>query len=121
MQRWALQLGYDEARVEKDLVGRPARWWRGERLTIGIMANNGAGGPDDADVADEARPPLVAAGAGEVVDALRSGAVVAVPSVGGYCLAVRAGSADDEAKLVALAADPTARTTRWGRSRTCAP
>ena len=67
---------------------------------------NGAGGPYDADAADEARPPLVAVGAGEVVDALRSGAVVAVPNVGGYCLAVRAGSANDEAKLVELAADP---------------
>ena len=48
----------------------------------------------------------MAVGAREVVDALRSGAVVAVPNVGGYCLAVRAGSADDEAKLVELAADP---------------
>ena len=60
--------------------------------------------PDDA---DEARP--AAGGArerAEVADALQAGAVVAVPDVGGYCLAVRAGSVDDEAKLVELAADP---------------
>ena len=67
---------------------------------------DGPGDPDDADVVDEPRPPLVAAGADEVVDALRSGAVVAVPSVGGYSLVVRAGSVEDEAKLVDLAADP---------------
>ncbi len=70
------------------------------------MATNGAGDQEDADAVDEPRPPLVAAGADEVVDALRSGAVVAVPSVGGYCLVVRAGSVEDEAKLVELAADP---------------
>ena len=41
-----------------------------------------------------------------MVDALGAGAVVAVPNVGGYCLAVRAGSFDGEARLVELAADP---------------
>jgi tRNA A37 threonylcarbamoyladenosine synthetase subunit TsaC/SUA5/YrdC len=73
------------------------------------MAMKGAEDPgegDEARVADEPRPPLVAAGAGEVMKALQAGAVVAVPNVGGYCLAVRAGSVDDEAKLVELAADP---------------
>ena len=53
-----------------------------------------------------ARPALVGAGATAVVDALGAGAVVAVPNVGGYCLAVRAGSFDGEARLVELAADP---------------
>jgi tRNA A37 threonylcarbamoyladenosine synthetase subunit TsaC/SUA5/YrdC len=55
---------------------------------------------------DAARPPLVEAGATAVVDALGAGAIVAVPNVGGYSLAVRAGSSDDEAKLVELATDP---------------
>ncbi len=55
---------------------------------------------------DAARPPVVEAGAAAVVDALGSGAIVAVPNVGGYSLAVRAGSSDDEARLVELAADP---------------
>ena len=35
-----------------------------------------------------------------------AGAIIAVPNVGGYSLAVRAGSLDDEARLVELAADP---------------
>jgi len=61
---------------------------------------------DDAEGADEARPPLVAAAAGAVLDALAAGSIVAVPSVGGYSLAVRAGSPDGEARLVELAADP---------------
>jgi tRNA A37 threonylcarbamoyladenosine synthetase subunit TsaC/SUA5/YrdC len=55
---------------------------------------------------DAVRPPLVGAGATAVVDALGAGAIVAVPNVGGYSLAVRAGSFDDEAKLIELAADP---------------
>lgn len=55
---------------------------------------------------DAARPPLVGAGATAVVAALEAGAIVAVPNVGGYSLAVRAGSFDNEARLVELAADP---------------
>ncbi len=55
---------------------------------------------------DEARPPLVGVGAAAVVDALGAGAIVAVPNVGGYSLAVRAGSPEGEARLVDLAADP---------------
>jgi tRNA A37 threonylcarbamoyladenosine synthetase subunit TsaC/SUA5/YrdC len=54
---------------------------------------------------DPPRPPLVGAGSAAVVDALQAGAIVAVPNVGGYSLAVRAGSLD-EARLVELAADP---------------
>ena len=60
----------------------------------------------DAADPDEARPPLVGVGAPAVIDALGAGAIVAVPNVGGYSLAVRAGSVDDEARLVELAADP---------------
>ncbi len=52
------------------------------------------------------RPPLVGAGASEVVDALGAGSIIAVPAVGGYSLAVRAGSLDSESRLVELAADP---------------
>ncbi len=61
---------------------------------------------DDSADPDESRPPLVGVEAAAVVDALRAGAIVAVPNVGGYSLAVRVGSEDDEAKLVELAADP---------------
>ena len=57
-------------------------------------------------LSDEARPPLVGAGAAAVMDALRAGAIIAVPNVGGYSLAVRAGSVEAEARLVELAADP---------------
>ena len=55
---------------------------------------------------DEARPALVGSGAHAVVEALVAGAIVAVPSVGGYSLATRAGSPDGEARLAELAADP---------------
>jgi L-threonylcarbamoyladenylate synthase len=54
----------------------------------------------------EARPPLVGARSRAVVEALASGAIVGVPGVGGYSLAVRAGSFGGEARLVELAADP---------------
>jgi L-threonylcarbamoyladenylate synthase len=51
-------------------------------------------------------PPLVEAGATEVAHALARGDVVAVPGVGGYCLAVQVGTNDAVARLEALAADP---------------
>jgi tRNA A37 threonylcarbamoyladenosine synthetase subunit TsaC/SUA5/YrdC len=57
-------------------------------------------------ISDEARPPLVGSGAAAVAEALVAGAIVAVPNVGGYSLAVRADSRDGEARLVDLAADP---------------
>jgi tRNA A37 threonylcarbamoyladenosine synthetase subunit TsaC/SUA5/YrdC len=60
----------------------------------------------DSEEPDQAHPPLVAAGATAVVEALGAGAIVAIPNVGGYSLAVRAGSVQDEARLVELAADP---------------
>jgi tRNA A37 threonylcarbamoyladenosine synthetase subunit TsaC/SUA5/YrdC len=55
---------------------------------------------------DEAHPALVGSGAAAVVEALVAGAIVAVPNVGGYSLAVRSDSLDGEARLVELAADP---------------
>jgi tRNA A37 threonylcarbamoyladenosine synthetase subunit TsaC/SUA5/YrdC len=55
---------------------------------------------------DEARPALVGSGSAAVVEALVAGAIVAVPHVGGYSLAVRSDSVDGEARLVELAADP---------------
>jgi tRNA A37 threonylcarbamoyladenosine synthetase subunit TsaC/SUA5/YrdC len=61
---------------------------------------------DVAATPDEPRPPLVAPGAEAVAAALAAGAIVAVPNVGGYCLAVRAGSPKEEARLADLAADP---------------
>jgi L-threonylcarbamoyladenylate synthase len=61
----------------------------------------GDGGP-----VPSADPPVVAAGAAEVTEALDDGAVIAVPGVGGYCLVVRTGSPEGEDRLAALAADP---------------
>lgn len=62
---------------------------------------------DVADILDnEARPPLVGARSTAVAEALAGGAVVAVPGVGGYSLAVRAGSPEGETRLAELAADP---------------
>jgi L-threonylcarbamoyladenylate synthase len=51
-------------------------------------------------------PPVVGAGDAAVGPALAGGAVIAVPAVGGYCLAVDAGSPGAEQRLSALAADP---------------
>ncbi len=51
-------------------------------------------------------PPLVGASAEEVETALRDGTVVALPAVGGYCLAVQARSPGAEERLATLAADP---------------
>src|SRR6185437_6455062 len=41
-----------------------------------------------------------------IAKALAEGAVVAVPGVGGYCLAVQVGTPGGEARIDALAADP---------------
>ncbi len=67
---------------------------------------DGVDGVDNGGVAHVARPPIVAAGAALAAEALAAGAIIAVPAVGGYCLAVRAGSPEVEAQLVELAADP---------------
>ena len=41
-----------------------------------------------------------------MVGALDGGAIIVVPAVGGYCLAVRTGSHEREERLADLAADP---------------
>ena len=51
-------------------------------------------------------PSLVGAGAHDVGKALEAGTVVALPAVGGYCLAVHVGAPGAEARLETLAADP---------------
>jgi tRNA A37 threonylcarbamoyladenosine synthetase subunit TsaC/SUA5/YrdC len=53
-----------------------------------------------------ASPPLVAVGDAQIGSALADGAIVAVPGVGGYCLAVQMGTPGAEARLDAIAADP---------------
>jgi len=74
-------------------------WWHGS------VAHNRE--MDVAEIADnEAHPPLVGARSTAVAEALAAGAIVGVPGVGGYSLAVRTGSSGGEARLVDLAADP---------------
>jgi L-threonylcarbamoyladenylate synthase len=75
------------------------RWWDGS-----VTHNREMDVAERAD--DEAHPPLVGARSAAVVEALADGAIVAVPGVGGYSLAVRTGSSEGEARLVELAADP---------------
>ena len=75
------------------------RWWDGS-----VTHNREMDVAERAD--DEAHPPLVAARSAAVVEALAAGAIVAVPGVGGYSLAVRTGSSEGEARLAELAADP---------------
>ena len=70
-----------------------------EETTAGDSTTNG--GSDGT-----TNPPVVHAGAAEVGTALARGAVVAVPAVGGYSLAVQVGTHDAETRLEALAADP---------------
>jgi tRNA A37 threonylcarbamoyladenosine synthetase subunit TsaC/SUA5/YrdC len=60
----------------------------------------------DAGVLETVNPPVVGVGATEIVAALDDGEVVALPGVGGYCLAVLVGVPGAEARLDALAADP---------------
>jgi tRNA A37 threonylcarbamoyladenosine synthetase subunit TsaC/SUA5/YrdC len=60
----------------------------------------------DADEVGVEEPPVVDSGAAEVPVALDRGAVIAVPAVGGYCLAVRTASPEGEARLASIAADP---------------
>jgi tRNA A37 threonylcarbamoyladenosine synthetase subunit TsaC/SUA5/YrdC len=61
-------------------------------------------GTDDEGEADS--PPVVDTADSEIGTALAEGSVVAVPGVGGYCLAVSVGTPGAEARLEALAADP---------------
>jgi L-threonylcarbamoyladenylate synthase len=55
---------------------------------------------------DVEEPPVVGSGAVEIASALAGGAVVAVPAIGGYYLAVQLDAPGAEARLEALAADP---------------
>jgi tRNA A37 threonylcarbamoyladenosine synthetase subunit TsaC/SUA5/YrdC len=55
---------------------------------------------------DAESPKVVGIADAELEAALAEGAVVAVPGVGGYCLAVRVGTPGAEARLEAIAADP---------------
>jgi len=54
----------------------------------------------------EDHPPLVSVAEAAESGALVAGRVIAVPAVGGYCLAMRAGPPETEARLLELAADP---------------
>ena len=45
LQRWALQLGYDEVVVEKDLAGRPRARWRGSAAHNRDHGHGRPGGP----------------------------------------------------------------------------
>ncbi len=73
---------------------------------MGESENSTKTGPYDASATEAVSPPVVTSGAAEVGSALAQGAVVAVPAVGGYCLAVQMGVPGGEARLEALAADP---------------
>ncbi len=58
------------------------------------------------DARGQRHPPLTGAGDSAVAAALGAGLIIGVPAVGGYCLAMRVGPPDSEARLVELAADP---------------
>ena len=60
---------------------------------------------DELDARGE-RPPLTSVADTAVAAALGAGLIIAVPAVGSYCLAMRAGPAETEARLEELAADP---------------
>jgi tRNA A37 threonylcarbamoyladenosine synthetase subunit TsaC/SUA5/YrdC len=80
----------------------------GDLSTGEVAAIGSARGPvvyDGADTAAES-PKVVGIADAEVETALAEGSVVAVPGIGGYCLAVRVGTPGAEARLEAIAADP---------------
>jgi tRNA A37 threonylcarbamoyladenosine synthetase subunit TsaC/SUA5/YrdC len=60
----------------------------------------------DRNASNPSEPPVVPSGAAEIAGVLAGGAVVALPAVGGYCLAVAMGTPGAEARIEALAADP---------------
>jgi tRNA A37 threonylcarbamoyladenosine synthetase subunit TsaC/SUA5/YrdC len=80
----------------------------------GGEGSEGAGDRDDAAVVEvpsaegdpRTHPSLVGVGAHDVGQALEEGTIVALPAVGGYCLAVQVGAPGAEARLETLAADP---------------
>lgn len=99
-----------------DVATRKDEWvGETEMETADVTNDNGNGGEPfdaerqgafDGDADDGVVPPVVDTAAAEVPAALDDGAVIAVPAVGGYCLAVRTASAEGEARLAAIAADP---------------
>ncbi len=97
--------GWDDAGLA-DLVKSEGGGDRFESAGIPRISNRPGPLPafDEAD--DAASPPVVGTSDAEIGTALADGAVVAVPGVGGYCLAVRVGTPGGEARLEALAADP---------------
>ena len=94
------RLGFDEVRVEPDLAGRPRA----------LVARAAAGGrrPGGAGTSSATKPgtrrecgPSAAdrgRRCGRGGEALAANRIIAVPAVGGYCLAVRAGSPEVEAQ-----------------------
>jgi tRNA A37 threonylcarbamoyladenosine synthetase subunit TsaC/SUA5/YrdC len=92
-----------------DLLGDPedddafgADAFGADAMIFSMSADAGVPGEGDPTI----HPPLFGAGAAEVETALREGTVVALPAVGGYCLAVQAGLPGAEERLATLAADP---------------
>ncbi len=83
--------------------GRSWRAWRGHRTDMTNDRGDERG--DDMD-AKRDHPPLSSPSDTAVAAALRAGLIIAVPAVGGYSLAMRAGPPETEARLVELAADP---------------
>ena len=74
---------------------------------VGTRSSAASGQPFDFGADHEASsPPIVGTGDAVIATALAEGAIVAVPGVGGYCLAVQVGRPGAEARLEALAADP---------------
>ena len=84
----------------------------------GATEEGGHGAADEGGAA--AHPPLVGAGAAEVVEALEAGSIIAVPAVGGYSLAVRAGSPGAERGWWSWRPTPTGPTLRSATLTACA-
>jgi tRNA A37 threonylcarbamoyladenosine synthetase subunit TsaC/SUA5/YrdC len=97
--------GWDDAGLA-DLVAGSGAGGDSSEWTGGSRISNRPGPLPAFSDADAASPPVVGASDAEIGTALADGAVVAVPGVGGYCLAVRVGTPGGEARLEALAADP---------------
>ena len=100
--------GWDDAGLADlaDLAESGAGGDRSEAASVPRISNRPGPLPPFDEADDPASPPVVATSDAEIGTALADGAVVAVPAVGGYCLAVRVGTPGGEAKLEALAADP---------------
>ena len=103
---WPGASAIDEVRVEPDLAGRPRALVARERRRRGTE-NGGDEGVEGRDARGDDHPPLVTGGGPRrPARAREAGRIIGVPAVGGYCLAMRAGPPEAEARLVELAADP---------------